>query len=430
MYPLAPKVKANLSELITQLVNGNEKWITDKAIGIGNKSNYWILNYIQGKESVEHTDYASLARGVVIRKTKEVPADPLSLIVSLPFIRFFNQSEPTAAKIEMTRSDMTEKLDGTMVGVFYDKELSNNPQWQTRKMVSSDPQDTAMVLTSFQGGQFAFMPLIGSYVNKLNLAPEDKDNTLVFEFIHEASKVFTNYAPAEYGLYLIGGRRMSDLSEYSEVELDAIAKRIGAFRGQHFSVVDPSKPGLVSTAVEEAFKSMKDQRENFEGFVFRDRLTGSRVKLKDPEYVQKHALLGCLSLKNLLPMVLNEELEEIQAYFPIAKEMGAKITSKIDNFVSTNSTLIAEWRAKNLSGKELAQALKNSPYSSYTVGLLFQHAKKDRTQDVATADIPNELKELIKTTALGKDKKQPQIRAVVEMLDLREQESTTPSIDL
>jgi hypothetical protein len=433
MHPVSPKDKANLAKIVSALVNGEIDWIKDQAIHIGNKPNHWVLNYIQGGESLKHSEVSSLTRGLVVRKSTSLPKDPLDLIVCLPFIRFFNQGEPNAASIDLRRSELTEKLDGTMVGVFHDVAESANPIWQTRKMISADPKDMDLKVKSFQGVSFSFMPLIGEYVKKLNLSPEDKDNVFLFEFIHEASKVFTDYNPSEYGLYLIGGRRMrnehgTDLSEYSELELDSIAKRIGSKRGVRFNVVEPGTETEPSVRIALAFSEMKDKRNNFEGFVFRDKLTGSRMKVKDPEYIRKHAMLGNLSIKNLLPSVLKEEMDEISAYFPIAKEMGSTISNRIETYVADNSLLIQEWRKKGLNGKSMAESIAPFKFQKHVAGLLFTHAKTDRKNDIPDHELPNYLRQSIHEMVLGTEKKQPMVHTALEILGLNSEEP--PSIEL
>lgn len=341
--------KQKIREIIQHLIDGDRQWISDHWILAGNKSGYWVLNYLQGPRN----EYNRLVRGMVVQQPPQGwQGDPLTLIKSFPFTRFFNQGEKDGAAVNFGNAEMLEKMDGTMVGVFFPHADPTNPQWHTRKMLSTDTQDMGRTLTSFGGKEYKFMPIIGSYVRKMTFGPEDAEYTYVFEFVHEASYVMTKYKPEQYGMYLLGARHIPTHKEATEQELDVIAKRIGSQRPRRWDAMASAQE------IEAMMKELSQSTADFEGFVFRDRETGNRLKVKDADYVRKHHMIDdSKSIKNLLPLVLNGEEDEVIAYFPHAQERVDEIKDAYEKYLNKVVAKVVEWQAKGMSGQKLAHAL-------------------------------------------------------------------------
>lgn len=331
-----------IREIISNLVNYNKEWLDDKKILVGDKGNYWILNY----SNFGKNEHNRLVRGMVVKKPNRIfNGDLLSLIVSFPFTRFFNQAEPDAAPVDMVNSHMIEKLDGTMIGVHFD---DNRIFFHTRKMHSSHETDMKMTQTSFLGLKNEFMPTIKKYVDKLNFNEQDADFTYVFEFIHEISHVVTKYTINQYGLYLLAARNLSTHKELDEHELDEVVKRIKAKRPRTFDAVADQKE------IEKMFLAAAAETPDFEGFVFRDKKTGQRIKVKDVNYVKKHHILDKTKIENLIQIIFLGEEEEVTAYFPHAKENVKIIKSSIDSYVEEMTKKALHYKSLNLSKKDLA----------------------------------------------------------------------------
>lgn len=351
--------KNKIRLIIQKLIEKDEHWFNQQEIVVGCKPPYWILNYNQGARN----EYNCLVRGMVVRIPNRVwlevyklsQIDPLSLIVSFPFMRFFNYEETEAAPVDFSNAEMIEKLDGTMVGVFFPNELSP-PTWHTRRMISSWIPDSDLVIRGFdRKSEYKFIPIIGEYVKNLTFDNDiDHNYTYVFEFIHDASKVLTQYSEDQYGLYLIGARNTAhmfkDYKELTEEQLDKVAKRIGAKRPRRWHV------GNDHEKIQEILEKEAELIPNFEGAVFRD-AQGERVKVKREDYVKLHHLLDQLSYKRLIPIILQGEGEEIIAYFPHARELVDNFKASLDNFVESIVQKIAYWKSQNLSKKDLALTL-------------------------------------------------------------------------
>ena len=71
-------MQENLRTIINKLIENDIEWIKSKDIKVGDKGDYWILNYgIQDKN-----EYNSLVRGLIVEKPTYNYKDPLNLIKS------------------------------------------------------------------------------------------------------------------------------------------------------------------------------------------------------------------------------------------------------------------------------------------------------------------------------------------------------------
>lgn len=335
-----------IREIISNLISYNKPWFDEKCILVGDKTNYWILNY----SNFGKNEYNRLVRGMVIKKpTMPFHGDPLTLISSFPFTRFHNQGENEASHVDMMNSDMIEKLDGTMVAVHFPNHNPNDPYFHTRKMHSSHEPDMKLTQTSFLGLKNEFMPTIKKYVDKLKFDENDTLNTYVFEFIHEISHVVTKYNPSQYGLYLLGARNIKTHKEYSEEELNKIAYRIGAKRPRLFDATNNQDE------IEKMFILASEETPDFEGFVFRDKNSGNRIKVKDAKYVRIHHILDKTKISSLVPIIFLGEDEEVAAYFPHARENIKLIKNAINQYVEEMTNKVLHYKSLNLSKKDLSK---------------------------------------------------------------------------
>jgi hypothetical protein len=353
--------KDQLRDIIGKLVEGDKAWFNTQDILVGDKGQYWILNYRQGPRN----EYNRLVRGMVVQKPQAgFAGDKLSLIRSFPFIRFYNHGEKDASTVNFSDADMMEKLDGTMVGVFFPTGDPNKPEFHTRKMISTHDEDMKRVMTTFTGKDVVFMPIIKKYVDALKFTAADVTYTYVFEFVHEVSQVLTKYKKDRWGLHLLAGRDVRTHQELTEKECDQRAIQIQSFRTRTFDAIADHGE------IQQMFTVMAKETPDFEGYIFRDRKTGARVKVKDPEYVRKHHLLDGTSYKNLIPLILKGEEDEILAYYPHVQERIDQIKDAYSKYLNKVVDKIHEWKAKGLLGHDLAVAMfGHQPLSKWEIRL-------------------------------------------------------------
>jgi len=409
-----PDQKDRIRTIIQKLMADDKNWFNQQEIAVGNKGPYWVLNYMQGSRN----EYNQLVRGMIIRKPNgQTINDPLDLIVSFPFMRFYNKGEKEAAPVDFSKADMLEKLDGSMVGVFFPDGDPSKPQYHTRKMVSAHKPDMDMMIGGFEtakSGPQPFMKIIGEYVNKLHFTKEDVAMTYVFEFIHEISKVLTSYSPEKYGLHLLGARNIRTHRELTEDQLDVIARRIGAPRPRRWN----------TTGDEAEIRQMMDEigkdTENFEGAVFRDP-EGNRVKLKRDDYVKLHHLLDKLSFKHLIPKVLEGESEEITAYFPSAKKTIETFQKAFDDYIDKAVVAVRKYHDQKLDRKTLAMKIfhgTGEDLDQYMRSLVMKHYEngdEDSVRQIITRDL--------KTVALGRNGVGGSPQRLMEIIGIHDDES-------
>ena len=405
--------KDQLRLIITKLALGDFNWLKEKDILVGDKGSSWILNY--GMK--DKNEFNRLVRGMVVEKPHANNFfhgdDPLKEIKSFPFIRFFNQGEKESDEIDMNDSEMLEKLDGTMVGVFFSTYDPSSPQWHTRRMLSSCESDMKNTVKGFHGGNYNLMYEIGKYVKKLNFNREDTSHTYVFEFIHDASTVLTKYKESQWGLYLLAGRNVETHKEETESELDKISKRIGANRPQRWDATSEEE-------IKNMMQKAASEIEDFEGMVFRDKKTGKRVKLKDPKYVEKHHMLGDTSLKRLIPKTIEGEEDEVTAYFPHVKELVDDIKERHANIKNKTVETVNQFQKyKNLPRKELWEKVSNID-NAFIRSMVMKHVECEDLE----YEIEKELKRIAvatveKDTYLGKQTFSYASRKYLDLLGLK-----------
>jgi hypothetical protein len=309
-------------------------------------------------------------------------------------------------------------------------------------MLSVDPQDREKTLTSFVGKNYKFMNIIGQYVNGLKFLPQDAEYTYIFEFIHEASYVLTKYTPEQFGLYLIGGRHVPSHKELSEQELDEVALRIGARRPRRWD----SKANYAE--IEKMMRELSAATKDFEGFVFRDKATGKRLKVKDAEYVRRHHMLDdARSIKSLLPIILQGEEDELLAYYPHAAERAVEIKQAYAEYIDKVVGRIKEWQAKGLDRQALAYAVfGHNTLSKWELKSMKAKGEelpkvipgepdefiREMTMKHYKVQDENVLRQIIDNTlsgiALGQGKNAGNPKKLMDIIGLRDKEEVTPDL--
>lgn len=330
---------ALLSDICAKLLDNDEDWFHQNLIEWSDKGSYYILNYNQFGPPNQHN---ILCRGLVI--------DKQGAIASLPFTRFFNLGQKEAAPVQIDNAEVIEKLDGTLVCVFWPKNVDvKYPVYHTRRMISCHPADLEISIKSFATQHEAkFMREIGKLVGKIKFDPADRNFVFMFEAVMPMTKVVTDYPPEKHGLYLIGMRDMRDFRELDEDELDDYGGYLCVKRPKRWST---------ATSEEDVVKMMEGYPDDFEGFVVRDKKSGFRVKVKKKSYLERHRLLSKLTYRHLIPLYFAGERGEIEVYMPPAKELFDKIEHAYENLVQSVVADVTFWKGHNFSRKDLAQRI-------------------------------------------------------------------------
>lgn len=381
-----------LRMIVDNLRLGNKEWLVDNYIVAKDKGDYWMLNY---HKIADKNEYNVLTRGLVVAKD--------GTLASVPFFRFFNYGEPQAAKVDFTDADVMEKLDGSMVGVFFPEKDVTKPVWHFRSLISASKQDRDFVIKGFVHNEEA--PLLNEvepYLNQIKFTDDLKSCTLIFEFVSRCNAVVTRYEPEQYGLYLIGARHIPSLHEFSEDELDDLAERIKVRRPRRWNA------NSYDQVLAEMAKFPKEKV--YEGFIIRDRKTGQRIKIKNEDYLKRHRLLDKLSYKNLVPLWFAGEQDEILSYFPKTKEIFNKIEEAVAVFVDKAVESLFYWQHRDGTRKDKALGIQAMLGKHPVVSIVFKFLEDKDDREAISKKVMDYLGEMAET----------RVRVLVEHLGLKD----------
>lgn len=275
------------------------------------------LKYLSGPELnikiVEHEDLVLLKydqiktpknpitncyRSLVIdRNTKE--------IVAFSFNRFFNYGESEADAIFFDPAGATaiEKLDGTKITIY-----NHKGKWRMH---------TSSMLAPIPGQD----PLFFDYVPKLlDFSIFDKvspDLCFTFEYVGPYNQIVTYYPNETLFLINVVDRGLDTVREATPDELTLV------YDSLFFDEENVRLPEMYCVeSMQDVFDLIEQASPTDEGFVVVDSL-GNRIKVKNPTWFDLAHTVNAGNVcgeRNYARIALNDDFEEIVAYFPHIKE--------------------------------------------------------------------------------------------------------------
>lgn len=324
----------------------------------------YLFKYDQIKSPLKHP-LVQECRGIILNSNPSTGND--WSVVSYPFNKFFNLGEniETEKLFDWNNYKVYPKLDGSLISLyFYDN------KWNIASSGNPDASGscTDSNLTFYEAVDY-WLPSDLSFLNT--------HFTYIFELVSKYNKNVVIYNNLNYGLYLIGIRNNKTLQELDISNLD----NQSYFKlNTHFMICK-------ELSNKEIYKQVNDLKgHEAEGYILVDK-DFNRIKVKSTNYVALHHLKSSWSLKSLIQIVLNNEIDEVVNYFP---EFGADLR-KIKDWleVQIQITLFSYlWNCKSETKKEFA--LKINPSASVFKNLLFN------AYDLKLSNI-NDIKEFFRT---------------------------------
>ena len=238
-------------------------------------------------------------RGLVLEK------DTLR-VMSYPFYKFFNLGEGHAAEVDWSTAKVLEKLDGTMIGLYYDWILN---KWEVGTTGTADASGEVNnhFNTTFADLFWYTINKMPEYSNFVIWLNENKGkHTFIFELTTPENQVVKVHQ--EYKLTLLGVR---DLTTLKELDIYSEPNLVSSF-GIPVSVIVKS---FDIKNVEEIKASFSTIKADDEGYVVVD-ANFNRQKIKNPSYVALHHLRDSTMEWKIVNLVLKGEVEEYLVYFP------------------------------------------------------------------------------------------------------------------
>ena len=244
-------------------------------------------------------------------------------VMCMSFKKFFNNGEPHASRIDWGTAIVLEKLDGTMIQVYYDW---HKEKWfaATTGMAEGEGEVNNKNGTTFNELFWETLDRLSFDRGKLH-----RGFTYVFELTTPYNIVVKPHGTSTVTLLSIRDNQI--LTEFKYDELVAV--------GGYFNLPVVKSFSLTENSVAEITKTFEDMPWSEEGYVVVDK-EFNRIKIKNPAYVAVHHLKAKTAEHNILTIVKSNEIEEFAATFPERKEELYELKINFDNLISK---LIKAW---------------------------------------------------------------------------------------
>lgn len=262
-------------------------------------------------------DVNIMARGLILDTlAKEV--------IATPFPKFFNASEHGLNKVPELPYEICEKLDGSLIIVYY-----HNGKWN------------AATKGSFNSEQAKWAK---AWIDKnFDVDAMKKDHTYLFEALYPENRIVVKYAPERYGMHLLGA--------YTTTGYELPYEHL-VFAGEMIGTPVVKNYGQRAT-LEQLQESSKTLDGNHEGFVVRFS-NGLRLKFKGEEYCKLHKLVSSIT-----PLAIWELMKERKDIEAIRKDVPEEFLLDFNNIIHILSKQITELVDDVIAAAETVKDLNN-----------------------------------------------------------------------
>ena len=276
---------------ILEFLNSNKNWeelLTNEPyyIKIKKDNEYILLQYTQFLSDFSY-DIVKECRGSIFKKVEDN-----YVCVCAPFTKFFNLGEEHAAHIDWNTATVLEKVDGSLIKVWYDE------VWHVSTNGTIDAYKAAASRGQYSFGEL-FEKAIAMSVNDF-MADRSKNVTYLFELISPLAPLTVQYNTT--AVYYLGAIGNNTFHEYGNSLYEPFP-----------NCKLPKRYKLYSE--EECLKAVECMTANEEGFVIVDD-DFNRVKIKSPEFLKAFHFINnnqC-SIKAVLKAIMEENYDDLVAY--------------------------------------------------------------------------------------------------------------------
>lgn len=252
-------------------------------------------------------------------------------VVRMAFKKFFNLGESFAAKIDWDSAVASEKLDGSIISVFF-----YDGKW---RIATNSTIDAFKAEINGVGPYKTFGELFESVLPLSTFANYNKHCCWTFELVSPYNKVVIDYP--ETKVYLLSVRDMDSLEELCLDAVEMIADANG--------LTVPERYDLNNEA--DYRKVVEQMPEGHEGIVVRD-VNGERVKIKTLLYFEMHRAKnnGVITLERIVDLIRANDHYEFLSYFPEYQPIFDDVKRQIDHSEVVLEKVrqdVAEWKNNN-----------------------------------------------------------------------------------
>ena len=336
---------------LLNFINQNQNWkeiLSNSPYNILIKEDdpYILLKYNQ-LESDVNEQLVQECRGCVIKQF-----DDGYHYVCRPFDKFFNYGEEQAADIDWNSSFITEKIDGSLMKLWFDDgwRLSTNGTIDAFKAVVTGNEEYSFGDIFLKASRCC---TISDFCKDF-----DKQYTYLFELTSPETKVVINY---DYAVWYLA-KRNTVTGNYAKEKERAPKEILQA--AVKYNIMFPKVYPLHTLS--EIVNIVSNMTKDEEGVVVSDNY-GNRIKVKSPEYLIKAKLIGngAKSDEALLEIIFNGQEDDLLAYCSEYKERVDNLKQRIELYINKCRFLWEQYKELVASRKEFAQAIaryKEKPY--------------------------------------------------------------------
>lgn len=235
-------------------------------------------------------------------------------IMCMSFRKFFNVGESHAVAIDWNTANVLEKVDGTMIQLYFDW---HKDKWFAATTGTAEGEGEVNNKDGTTFNELFWKTAFEKY--SLDIDDLSKTCTYVFELTTPYNIVVKPHG--ESSLTLLTIRSNSFLTELDYKDLVTIGELIGVPVVKSYDLNKGNFDELVKT-----FENMPWSEE---GYVIMDGAF-NRVKIKNPAYVAVHHLKAKTGEHNILTVVKTNEIEEFAATFPERREEIWRLKANYD----------------------------------------------------------------------------------------------------
>ncbi len=279
-------------------------------------------------------------------------------VLSLAFRKFFNSEEGNAHKIDWNTARILEKLDGTLIQLYWDEFKGT---WFAGTTGTAEGEGEVNNKNGTTFNDLFFQTVTEKY--NLDLNKLKKKYCYIFELTTPYNIVVKPHGESSATLLTV--RNLETLEE--EPFANAFATNMGVPYVKHFDLNAKDVGALLRT-----FEGMPWSEE---GYVVVD-ANFNRIKIKNPAYVAVHHLKGKSAEHNIITIVKSNEIEEFGSTFPERKEELYKLKANYDILLDK---LNATWEELKLRKPKNIMPAEKKKYAAAVFEVCTKHDLKPFT---------------------------------------------------
>lgn len=294
---------------IVKFIHEHEDWETLLSNAPYNLKISWDDGFVLFKYNQINSDFNEPicleARGLILDSLDNFK------VVRMAFKKFFNLGESYAAHIDWNTAVATEKIDGSIMTVWYAR-----GKW---RLSTNGTIDAFKAELSGAGPYKTFGELFESVLPLSNFASCKHNFCFTFELVSPYNKIVIDYPKTK--VYILSIRNLNTFKEVDDLDMRDFSNYMAVERPQVYNLNNEA----------DYRKLVEQMPEGHEGIVVRD-AAGNRVKIKTLLYFEMHKAKnnGVITLERIVNLIRANDHYEFLSYFPEYQSVFDDVKHQID----------------------------------------------------------------------------------------------------